>query len=206
MPVNFIAEPSNQAVPVHLVKNGDLDSVKLDAAAGEWVRTTGYKGEEGQLLLLPGEGGRIAGALFGVSGEPQAIRTLVLGSLAKKLPEGRYRLAGEMGEPELAALALKLGGYSFTRYGKKQTGNLEFELPEGAEAKHVEDLSSATFLTRDLINTPASDMGPEALEAAAAKLAEQHGARFTTVKGEALLEQNFPMIHAVGALRMKHRA
>ncbi|KFB08364.1 leucyl aminopeptidase family protein [Nitratireductor basaltis] len=198
MPVSFSSSSPDNAVPVYLVKAGDLDAVGVDAAARDWAGAAGYEGEEGEMLLLPGDSGRLAGVLFGISDDRHPLKTLSLGALARKLPEGRYRLSGSLPEPELAALSLALGGYSFTRYGKKPTGNLEFVLPDGVDAKRVEELSVATYLTRDLINTPASDMGPEALEAAAARLAEEHDASFHSIRGDALLEQNLPMIHAVG--------
>ncbi len=198
MPISFSAASKDTAIPVHLVKGGRLQDLDLDGSAREWAKAAGFSGDEGEVLLLPGEGGALQGVLFGVSEEMLPLKTLALGALARKLPEGHYRVAGDIAEPELAALALVLGGYCFTRYGKKPTRTLSFALPEGADEKRVEDLATATFLTRDLINTPASDMGPEALEAAAANLASEHGANFNAVRGDALLEQNFPMIHAVG--------
>ncbi len=59
-------------------------------------------------------------------------------------------------------------------------------------------IAAGEALTRDLINTPANDMGPDALEAACLDLAARHGAKTQVIRGAALLEQNFPMIHAVG--------
>ena len=71
-------------------------------------------------------------------------------------------------------------------------------MPKGADAAHVERVSHAVFLTRDLINTPTNDMGPDALEEAVHRLARSHKAKVSVVRGDALIKQNFPMIHAVG--------
>ena len=70
--------------------------------------------------------------------------------------------------------------------------------PKNADNKLVAAVSAGIYLTRDLVNTPASDMGPEELAAAASALSQTFGAHCETIIGEDLLTQNFPMIHAVG--------
>ncbi|TIV51932.1 MAG: leucyl aminopeptidase family protein, partial [Mesorhizobium sp.] len=100
--------------------------------------------------------------------------------------------------PDLAALALVLGGYVFTRYGRKPGKALRFALPSGADGAHVRRIAEGVFLARDLVNTPTSDMGPAELEEAARTLAAAHGADISVIAGDDLLARNFPMIHAVG--------
>src|SRR5690606_14934395 len=97
-----------------------------------------------------------------------------------------------------AALGLALGSYSFSRYRKNETPALEFAIADGASLEAVQRRADAVFLVRDLINTPTSDMGPEALEAAVRKLAKAHKATVKVIAGDDLLKKNFPMIHAVG--------
>jgi leucyl aminopeptidase len=70
--------------------------------------------------------------------------------------------------------------------------------PMGCDAARIEVIAAGECLTRDLINTPASDLGPAELEEAFLELARQHGAETTVIRGDDLLAQNFPMIHAVG--------
>src|SRR6202051_4902392 len=53
-------------------------------------------------------------------------------------------------------------------------------------------------MARDWINTPAADLGPVELGAAARRIAERHQAAYQERVGEALLAANFPAIHAVG--------
>ena len=99
---------------------------------------------------------------------------------------------------ETEALGWLLGGYSFDRYRDQKKTHPMLIAPDGIDAARVEALAAGEALTRDLINTPASDMGPDALEQAAFDLARAFDAQMAVVKGDALLEKNFPMIHAVG--------
>jgi len=204
MSVEIVARKSKKSLPVHVVRPGGLDAAGLPPAALAWAKAAGFTGEVGRTLLLPGEGGALAGALFG-PGEG----TLSLGALARALPEGDWHFAAPPAEPELAALALALGGYVFTRYGRKPGRALRLALPEGADAARVERLAAGTVLARDLVNTPTNDMGPEALEKAVRGLARAHKATVSVIKGDDLLKKNFPMIHAVqrastGAPRVKN--
>src|SRR5690606_3252037 len=156
------------------------------------ARENGFSGEEGRVLCVPAGDGSIASALFGI-GRRQ--RALDIGALARCLPEGDWRFAVPPGNPFLAALGLVLGSYAFTRYGKEARKALRVILPPGAELRRIENIADGMFLARDLINTPSNDLGPDALEEAARALAGKHGATVNSVVGDALLEQNFPMIH-----------
>ncbi|MBN9241347.1 MAG: leucyl aminopeptidase family protein [Mesorhizobium sp.] len=193
MSVEIVARKSKKSLPIHLVRPGGVEDAGLPPAALAWAKAAGFAGEAGRTLLLPDGNGALAGALFG-----QGEGALSLGALARGLPEGDWHFAARPAEPELAALALVLGGYVFTRYGKKPGRALRLALPEGADAARVERLAAGTVLARDLVNTPTSDMGPEALEKAVRGLARAHKATVSVVKGDDLLKKNFPMIHAVG--------
>ncbi|RWG91703.1 M17 family metallopeptidase [Mesorhizobium sp.] len=195
MPVELVDQKSEAALPVHLVGKDGLDQAGLSPATIAWARANGFSGEAGRTLILPGGGGALAGALYGTGdGESQ----LAAGALARSLPEGEWHFAQDLPAPDLAALALVLGGYVFTRYGKKPGKALRFALPSGADGAHVRRVAEGIFLTRDLVNTPTSDMGPDELEEAVQTLAASHGADISVVKGDDLLVRNFPMIHAVG--------
>jgi leucyl aminopeptidase len=99
---------------------------------------------------------------------------------------------------ELAALAFALSAYGFGRYRKKPAPKVRLVTPEGVDHARLGRLAGAIAMGRDLVNTPANDMGPDALEAAAAALAEAHGAKVKVIRGDKLLKANFPLIHAVG--------
>jgi leucyl aminopeptidase len=195
MPVELVETKSRTALPVYLVANGGLGSAGLSPSSVAWASANGFSGEAGRTLIVPGEDGALAGALFGTGDGEGA---LAVGALARALPEGDWHFAAEPAWPNLAAIALALGGYVFTRYGKKPGKALRFALPAGADAAHVRRIADGVFLARDLVNTPTSDMGPDELEKAARTLAAAHKAEVSVIKGDELLKQNFPMIHAVG--------
>lgn len=194
MPVELV-ETLNTALPVHLVARDGLDALGLSPSTIAWAAANGFSGEAGRTLVLPGESGALAGALFGIGDGEGA---LAIGALARALPQGDWHLVTAHAEPELAAIALMLGGYVFTRYGKKPGKALRFALPSGADPGRVRRIADGVFLTRDLVNTPTSDMGPDELEKAVRNLAAAHNAEVSVIKGDDLLKQNFPMIHAVG--------
>ena len=199
MPVTLVPAPLPEARPVHCVGKGGLETAGLDPAALTWARANGFEGAAGEFLVLPGADGGLAGALFGIGdGMKTGYGALGHGALAGKLPEGAWTFAAPPEDAALACLGLMLGGYAFTRYGKKEGRALTFAVPGGVDPQAVTRQAEAHRLTRDLVNTPAGDMGPSALEAAAHDLAARHGASITVIAGDSLLDNNFPMIHAVG--------
>ncbi|MCO6051449.1 leucyl aminopeptidase family protein [Mesorhizobium sp. RP14(2022)] len=196
MPV-VIVSALEQARPVHAVNQGGLENAGLDDQALGWANANRFSGKSGEVLVLPSQDGKIAGALFGTGPEGEGA-SLDWGVLARGLPQGDWRFAQSPLDPALAALGLVLGGYRFTRYGKKPGEALRWVLPEGADAAWVARVADGVALVRDLVNTPTSDMGPDKLEEAVRGLAAKHGATVETTLGDALLDANFPMIHAVG--------
>lgn len=198
MPVEISASPLPGSRPVHLIGKNGLADAELDGTTLEWAAANGFTGEAGRLLVVPGEAGTIGSALFGIGEEVGGFAPLLTGTLGRMLPSGNWHFGNPPADPELAALGLLLGGYVFTRYGRKAGNEIRFALPEGASHDRVARLAEGVFLARDLINTPASDMGPDALERAVRELARRFNAKVSVVKGEALLVRNFPMIHAVG--------
>ena len=185
---------SSRTLPVICVNEG-AEAPGLNAAQRQWVTANGFSGQSGRLLALPDEDGAIAGYLFGMGGPDR--QPLVTGQAAASLEPGRYRLAGAFGDPDLAALGFRLGAYRFDRY-RKPRGAIELDDVEGSDAAEVTRLVEAATLARDLVNTPASDLGPDALEKAARELALRHGMQVEAIVGDDLLARNFPMIYAVG--------
>ena len=196
MPVELIEKKPEEARPVHLVSKDGMDDARLDGRTLAWAKANGFSGGAGKTLILPGHDGGVAGALFG-TGDGGA-GSLGVGALARSLPKGDWYLAGDPADPTLCTLGLMLGGYVFTRYGKKPGTELRFAVPDDVDVDHVRRLADGVFLARDLVNTPASDMGPDALENAVRTLARKHGATIEVTRGDDLLTRNFPMIHAVG--------
>ncbi|TIL73438.1 MAG: leucyl aminopeptidase family protein [Mesorhizobium sp.] len=195
MPVELIEGKLKTTLPVHLVAKDRLEGAGLASSSLAWAKANGFSGQAGRTLILPHENGALAGALFGTGDGEGA---LAIGALARALPAGDWHFASTLAEPEIAAIALALGGYVFTRYGKKPGKTLRFSLPPGAEAAYVRRIADGVFLTRDLVNTPTSDMGPDELEKAVRTLAGTYDAEVSVTRGDDLVKNNFPMIHAVG--------
>lgn len=168
----------------------------LTPAQLNWTRSQIFTGQRGRLLALPGEDGALYGHLFGL-GAPTGRPGLVFGSAAAALEPGRYRLSGAFGDPTLAALGFRLGAYRYDRYRKPRDPAVLDDV-EGADMAEVARLADAAYLARDLVNTPANDLGPDALEKEIRSFAKRHKLEVSVIAGDDLLKQNFPMIHAVG--------
>ncbi|MGR3796160.1 leucyl aminopeptidase family protein [Vannielia sp. SX4] len=198
-PLPKFAPANGAACPVWAVGPEGLES--LSAEAARWAESTGFKAGAGETCLVPGEGGALGAVLLGLGSEASRDRRrFATGGLPGALPEGTYTLAGawEAREAEEAALGWLFGSYQFTRYAGSASTKAQLVCPEGVNAAKLEAIVAGEFLTRDLINTPTSDMGPEALEDAFFALAKEQGAKASAIRGDDLLSQNFPMIHAVG--------
>lgn len=179
------------------------DGTGLTPAQKAWAEAQGFKAQARRHVLLPDPQGGIAGAVVGLGPEkprdPMDKPELTLGTLAAVLPQGAYTLASSVEAPELAAVAWGLGAYRFQRY-KATPGDPSprLVLPAGVDARIASAIIDGVWLGRDLINTPSSDMGPQDIEDATRALGQRFGATVTSIVGDDLLAQNFPMIHAVG--------
>ena len=197
------AEPGAAARPLHLVRAEDAAAFRagLDPVAAAWAAGNGWAARAGDLLLLPDAGGAVAGAALGLGDASARGRGRFAAAAAHaRLPAGAWAIAHPLppDEAEEAALAALLAQYRFTRYRAGSAPAARLVPPPGTDPARLAAIAAGEFLTRDLINTPAADMGPAELEGAARALAAQFGASVTTVTGDALLAANLPMIHAVG--------
>lgn len=197
-----LTDDKTGAVPLVAITKAGLAAWRESAPPAErdWAAATGFTGEAGKLALLPDTEGRLGRVLVGVP-EGEAAMWAFAG-LSESLPPGKYRIKTlpEGGDPTRMALGWALGIYAFDLYRKKQkeSGGAALVWPKGADRALVERLAGAVCLARDLINTPASDLGPAELADAAVQVAESLGAEHRVVTGDALLSQNYPTIHAVG--------
>ncbi len=197
----FISQGNaSRALPLHATTSRGLERFLAARTADEarWLRSVGFRGGEGELVLLPANGAALAGAVLGLG---QGRDPLALALFSERLPAGDYELKDvpEQFGGARAALAWLLGTYAFDRYRKPSTReHPKLVLPEGVNGDAIERAARAVFLARDLINTPANDLGPAELEDAARKVADAHDAKLRVVTGEDLLKQNYPLIHAVG--------
>lgn len=195
----FLKASDPEALPLYLVSAAAWPA--WIAARPEAMRcaaaATGFKAQAGKLFTLAGADCVIAGAVLGLGDKPNP---MLLGAAGAQLATGQWRLAEIPAglEPTALAIAWALGGYAFDRYKARARPAPLLSPPEGADMAEALRVAEAVYLVRDLVNTPANDLGPAALAAAAEDLAARFRARCETLVGEALLEQNYPMIHAVG--------
>ena len=172
---------------------------KLEARERAFADAAAFEPRPGRHLVLPAPDGSLASVLFALESTADTHKDPFRpGALARCLPAGTYRFANAPHDLRLAALAFALGTYRFGRYRKSEDKDVRLELPDGVDGDELSAVAEGVFLARDLINTPANDMGPAELEYAARALAASHGAHAHAIVGEDLIEQNFPLIHAVG--------
>lgn len=201
MPHPLLASANDTSKPIWLVNEQTWPDIaeQLPRTAQGFVKAQGFEGKAGSHCLLPDTDGNIMGVAFGLNGtDAKHSDPFLVGKLPTLLPDGVYHFETEAPNPTLATLAWLLGAYSFDRYRKRSERSVRLVAPKGVDAEEVSQIASAVVTSRDLVNTPTSDLGPDGIEAAARELAEKHGASFTSIVGDDLLKQNFPMIHAVG--------
>lgn len=208
----LISDQNSATVPVIVVSPETWPDVMrgLESHTRRFASAQGYdagkKGPEaGKMLLLPDAQGDLALVLFGIESTKSARPDpFIYGKLPELLPDGDYRLEGLPQEARASAtLAWLLGAYRFRKYRKRSECNVRLLLPESVDGNEVTRLAEAVAFGRDLINTPANDLGPEELANAAHALAMRYGARFAVTVGDELLDANFPLVHAVGRASVK---
>jgi leucyl aminopeptidase len=199
-PVYVARGEAVQPIPIWFVTASTYAEVRerLDAGARAFAAAASFEPQAGRHLLLPGAQ-TLSGVLFGLEPADKPVKDLFLpGRLPALLPDGTYRFANAAPDQRLAALAFALGSYRFGRYRKLEDKAVTLELPDGVDGADLTRIADGVTLARDLINTPANDLGPAELEEAARTLAAGHGANIRSVVGDDLLAENFPLIHAVG--------
>ncbi len=206
----LLKKPTAACTPIVTVTRDSFGACV--AAAPEttrrWLRANGFTGAPDTHLLVPAANGGIDAVWAGVRA---ADHPWTLAALPRSLPSGRYRLAAEglTIAPEAAAMSWELGGYQFDLYKPATRECPELMLPPGADAERGLLQAHVMASTRDLVNTPAEQMGPAELAEAVRLVAQQHGAKFRQVVGDALLKAaggGFPAIHAVGRAAEARRA
>ncbi len=197
-------DQGQEAISIHLVNRDGysdwrkkLSTSQRAALEGQKFDASGY-----QVGIVPDGDGWFA---VGGVADPKELSSWCMAKLAENLPEGTYGRAE--GEPGPALHGWQTAQHIFDRYKKP-------ERPTGPRVLLTKDVKAidsavaeaqAVCLVRDLVNTPAEDMGPAALEEQCEKLAKQHSAKLSVTKGDAL-EQEYPMVHAVGRAAARHHA
>ncbi|MDG1218299.1 MAG: leucyl aminopeptidase family protein, partial [Amylibacter sp.] len=195
------AKKSETAIPIHVVESHNLKSISIELNVEDWIHINQFQAALGKFLIIPNDNGSISSVLVGWGSEASRSRgRFHMGVAAAQLPKGTYEIISGLSGKDLehAHLAWILSSYCFDRYKKNPIQSAKLKASKGINTKRILIEAEGDFLTRDLVNTPTNDMGPDALEKAFCDLAKKHNANTNIIKGDNLLNQNFPMIHAVG--------
>lgn len=204
----ILIQAETAAIPVHPLAEGEVEAflARKRAPVRTFAAANKFTGKLGQVLAVPGASGAVEQVLLGTGAgrvDPSLLRTL-----AGKLPAGDYALSKlpKGLDPEQAALAFALGTYRFDRYKKHGEPIARLVAPKGVDAAAVTAMAHACALARDMVNTPANDMGPLQIETIAGEIAQKYGAALSVVRGDDLLKENYPAVHAVGRAAAASRA
>ena len=195
---------AHHATPIVVIHSANFDAylAHADVRTRTWLSATEFRAKAHTHALLPATDGGIAEVLVGVK---DADDVYALAHLPLALPAGDYALSSHHDTLDnyAAALSWGLGSYQFTRYKTQPASPANLVMAASDAVTRAEKTLAATTLIRDLVNTPAEDMGPQHLSDIAQSLAREFGAEFKEWVGDDLLKHNFPAIHAVG--RASHR-
>jgi len=198
----LVADDGKAAIALWPVARSALRTWRADRDAGwqAWLDRSAFAADLGSFVVLPDDGGAPGAVVVGLGDSPSLWSWA---ALQATLPAGVYAVASPLDAAAAteAALGWALGAYAYARYrlapSARETPLLR--PPRGADVERVRRTVEATFLARDLINCPASELGPSQLAEAAAELGRRHGATISVTVGADLLARNFPAIYAVGA-------
>ncbi len=206
---DLLIPASDHAIPIHALRRGELEAFLARRRPGMKAAAAlhGFKADAGQVFAAMAADGRVERVLFGLGDEARPDRCWRGLSLRSCRPETTASPQPPRGFAGVqAAVAWALGGYGFDRYKPRvQHGRPHLVVAEAdlAEARRI---AHACALARDMVNTPANDMGPLQIETIAREIAEQYAARITVIEGEGLHEANYPAVHAVGRAAVAARA
>ena len=196
--MSYTREHDQKAIPLLPVLEAELDAWLENAPERHrrWIKSAGFKAKAGKWCGLPDEDGGLEAVVFGMVEDGWLYQ---LATLPRALPPGNYRLVSIWSEDQRiqASIGWGLAAYRFLRY-RKDAGPGPVLCLEHDIADFVEYMYGAQSLVRDLVNTPTEDMGPDDLADAVMAASDEFGARTEIVKGEDLLTENFPAVHAVG--------
>lgn len=207
-PIDAWIRPGENVSATPLVLLGSSEFEAIVGAFGDEVRrycaANDFRGESGRFLGVP-QGNDQGSIMFAGCNVRDGLYALA--SLPVRLPVGNYAVdpRGLSLDPDEAALGWALGAYRYSRYRKPAREPARLVVAEDVRAR-MASLAEAAYLTRDLINAPTQDMGPADLAGAVRRLAGRHDCEYREWVGDALIEDNFPTIHAVGRAAADDRA
>ena len=203
----LIADGGRKAHPIHLVDKETFGAWVKGRPAEDRALLEAHRfdGKQGFAYVLLPRGGdfEVVSAVKNAA----ELSPWCLAKLAESLPEGTYKLAS--GEPGKAALGWLLAQHRFDAYRSKkeepERGPRVLLTGEAAKIDEIVRLADATSLVRDLVNTPAGDLGPAEIEQAVREEASRFGAKVQVTSGKEL-QEGYPLVAAVGGAASSDRA
>ena len=199
---NIFISKSENLIPIELIYLNQLDG-EYPAQILNLAKTNDFSGKGGSAIIITNANGELEKVLLGVG---EKLLPKYFGNLCQQLPSGSYYFATPINDIDVdnCMLNIALGAYQYSKFKVQPSKQIGICAPENANIEKTKLIANAIYMGRDLVNCPASDLGPVALEEAARNLASEHGASFQSIIGAQLRTQNFPLIHAVG--RAGHEA
>ncbi|MFD2204498.1 leucyl aminopeptidase family protein [Kiloniella antarctica] len=200
MSFQLIEDSSEQAIPLIFINKTQLsETLQESGPSAVWMTANSFKAGEGDICTVPDSKGGIDFVVVGL-GDRDAPGIWTVAGLSHSLPSGRYCLKDKVSSVVATEIALgwAIGSYRFTRYKQSDRALASLVWPDNADQQQVSSLAGGVHLTRDLINTPSNDMGPEELATAASQLAGEYEADCNVIIGDDLLQANYPAIYEVG--------
>ncbi|PPR14728.1 MAG: Peptidase B [Alphaproteobacteria bacterium MarineAlpha12_Bin1] len=199
MPHNLVLRSKKRTIPITIVSEEKLPDWhrKLGPFHRKWLSESGFKGKINSFSLLPDVGGGIQRVVF-IGGKNSEVWSWSL--LASNLPSENYHIESSVDKHTSNDIALGWGlaNYEFTKYRKARLNRPKLIWPKRSDKKQIVATLDAIKIVRDLINTPAEDMGPSELALFARSIGKNYTARTRVIVGDSLLKENYPMIHTVG--------
>jgi leucyl aminopeptidase len=193
---------ASDSIPLWLLYENEIEAWRAAQMpqVARWITEQNFKGEKHRVVLLPDSAGGLTAAVGGLGRRQGGLSLWHAAGFVERLPPRRFHLAQQFTRDEATQLCLGFayGGYRFDRYRPAKSEAASIEAPPNADVQFVALAAESLRMARDWINTPAQDLGPVELAAAARGLAERHQAAYQEWVGEGLLAANFPTVHAVG--------
>ncbi len=202
-------DSTKSVIPIHLIFEDDWERwrAQQQEVVSNWLAAQSFHGERGKVVTVPDSQGHLALVVYGL-GQRASSENINLwhgAALPDRLPEGTYQIATALNNAELKQFVLgwEYGQYRFDRYKrpdekKNAARNSRILIIDQQTLMTAQRLNLACSIARDLINTPASDLTPQALAHAAVEIAKQFNATIRRYTGDELLKAGFPTVHAVG--------
>jgi leucyl aminopeptidase len=195
----FITAADEQTIPIIPVIESDFGSwsEKQGAKIKNWFKINEFKGKSATVCFVPNKEGQLKQIFLGIENQNDF---WAYGVLPPKLSAGTYQIKADFNKEQWQRIAIAwgLGAYKFNAYKKEPKSKAKLVVAEICNLKYIKNIVDAVCLLRDLINSPAENMGPASLAKAVLSVAIEFGANVEQIIGDDLLKKGYAAIYTVG--------